>query len=102
MVISMSEQAVSWQQRLTDTIRKRLLLFGKSCCQAAPAFDVARQTVYIWKHLLDEGGIDALRAVPEPGRAARLDIAQLASVRSAIAQSPPRTALPSSCGHLDA
>jgi transposase len=42
--------------------------------------------VYTWKALLDEGGIDALRAVPEPGRPARLDPAQLASVGQALLQ----------------
>ena len=49
---------------------------------------VARQTVYTWKRLLDEGGIDGLRAVPERGRPAQLDAAQLAAVRVAILQSP--------------
>jgi transposase len=37
---------------------------------------------------LDEGGIDALRAVPEPGRPGKLDEGQLASVRKAVLQSP--------------
>lgn len=49
---------------------------------------VARQTVYTWKALLDGGGIDGLRAVPERGRPAQLDQAQLASVRAALLQSP--------------
>lgn len=49
---------------------------------------MARQTVYTWKALLDEGGIDALRAVPGRGRPAKLDEGQLASVRAAILQSP--------------
>jgi transposase len=65
-----------------------MLLAGKSCTEAARAVGVARQTVHTWKRLLDEGGIDALRAVPEPGRPAQLDAAQLASVRAAIMQSP--------------
>ena len=52
------------------------------------AVGVARQTVYTWKALLDEGGIDALRAVPERGRPAQLDQAQLAKVRVALLQSP--------------
>ena len=38
--------------------------------------------------LLDEGGIDALRSVPERGRPAKLDEEQLACVRAAILQSP--------------
>ena len=49
---------------------------------------MARQTVYTWKRLLDEGGIDALRAVPERGRPAQLDESQLAQVRAAVMQGP--------------
>ena len=52
------------------------------------AVGVARQTVYTWKALLDEGGIDALRAVPGPGRPAKLDEVQLSQVRAALVQSP--------------
>ena len=66
----------------------RLLLAGKSCAEVAVAVGVARQTIYTWKRLLDEGGIDGLRAVPERGRPAQLDAAQLAVVRVAILQSP--------------
>lgn len=81
------------QKRLSEAAKKRLragrlLLAGKSCAEAAVATGVARQTVYTWKRLLDEGGIDALRAVPARGRPAQLDERQLASVRSAILQSP--------------
>ena len=78
---------------LSDAAKKRLragrlLLAGKRCADVAEAVGVARQTVYTWKALLDEGGLDALRAVPEPGRPARLDAAQLAQLRSALLQSP--------------
>lgn len=55
----------------------RLLLAGKSPAQAAHAVGVARQTVYTWKRVLDEGGIDALRSMPTRGRPARLDEQQL-------------------------
>jgi transposase len=65
-----------------------MLLDGKSCIEAAVAVGVARQTVHVWRRLLDEGGIDALRAMPEPGRPARLDAAQRAGIRAAILQSP--------------
>ena len=54
----------------------------------AKAVGVARQTVYTWKGLLDEGGIDALRAVPERGRPAQLDERQLAAVRAKLLRSP--------------
>lgn len=66
----------------------RLLLSGKRCAEVAEAVGVARQAVYTWKALLDEGGLDALRAVPEPGRPARLDASQLARLRAALLQSP--------------
>jgi transposase len=79
--------------RLSEATKKRvkagrLLLAGKGCAEVALAVDVARQTIYTWKRLLDEGGIDALRAVPERGRPAQLDDEQLAAVRAAILQSP--------------
>lgn len=66
----------------------RMLLAGKGCAEIAEAVGVARQTVYTWKGLLDEGGIDALRAVPERGRPARLTPEQLAQVRVALLQGP--------------
>ena len=66
----------------------RMLLAGKGCAQAAEAVGVARQTVYTWKALLDEGGIVALRAAPDPGRPARLSDMQLAQVRATLLQSP--------------
>ena len=81
------------QKRLSEAAKKRLragrmLLSGKGPAEVALAVGVARQTVYTWKRLLDEGGIDALRAVPERGRPAVLDATQLASVRAAVLQRP--------------
>ena len=81
------------QKRLSEATRKRLkagrmLLAGKGCAEVALAVGVARQTVYTWKGLLDEGGIDALRAVPERGRPAQLSEQQLAAVRAVLLRSP--------------
>ncbi len=81
------------QKRLSEAVKKRLragrmLQKGKGCAEVALAVGVARQTVYTWKALFDEGGIDALRAMPGRGRPAQLDERQLASVRAAILQSP--------------
>ena len=81
------------RKRLSEAAKKRIragrmLKNGKGCAEVALAVGVARQTVYTWKALFDEGGIDALRAVPEPGRPAKLDDAQLAAVRAAVLQSP--------------
>lgn len=81
------------QKRLSEATKKRLkagrlLLAGKSCAEAALTVGVARQTVHTWKGLLDEGGIDALRAVPERGRPAQLTEQQLASLRTSLLRSP--------------
>ena len=81
------------QKRLSAAAKKRLragrmLLAGKGPAAVAAVVGVARQTVYTWKALLGEGGIDALRAVPERGRPAQLDVTQLASVRAAVLQNP--------------
>lgn len=79
--------------RLSEAAKKRieagrLLLKGKGCAEVGLAVGVARQTVYTWKRLLNEGGIDALRSVPERGRPAQLNDQQLACLRAAILQSP--------------
>jgi len=89
----MLEDIVMVQKRLSEAVQKRvraarMLQAGKGCAEVGLAVGVARQTVYTWKRLLDEGGIDALRAVPEPGRPAQLDAAQLAAVRAVVLQSP--------------
>lgn len=81
------------QKRLSEATKKRLkagrmLLAGKGCAEVALIVGVARQTVYTWKRLLNEGGIDALRDVPERGRPAQLDGHQLAAVRAALLQNP--------------
>jgi transposase len=80
-------------KRLDEATKKRLragrmLLAGKRPAEVAEEVGVARQTVYTWKGLLDEGGIDALRAVPSRGRPAKLDASQLDGIRSAVLQSP--------------
>jgi transposase len=87
------ENVVMVQKRLSEATKKRLkagrmLLADKGCAEVALAVGVARQTVYTWKRLLDEGGIDALRAVPERGRPAQLDEQQLAALRATLLQSP--------------
>jgi len=81
------------KKRLDEATKKRvragrMLLAGKRPGEIALTVGVARQTVYTWKALLDEGGIDALRAVPGRGRPAKLDADQLADLRRAVLQSP--------------
>lgn len=66
----------------------RLLQKGKTPAEIAIDVGVARQTVYTWKTIFDEGGIDALRAVPLRGRPATLDEAQRQELRRAVLQNP--------------
>jgi transposase len=63
----------------------RLMLAGKTPAEAAHAVGVARQTAYTWKARLDEGGIDALRAMAK-GRPSQLDNGQLDGLRAALLQ----------------
>jgi len=75
---------------MDDSTRKRvrarrLMLAGKSPAEAAKAVGVARQTAYTWKARLDEGGIEALRAMAT-GRPAQLDDGQLEGLRLALLQ----------------
>jgi len=81
------------KKRLDEATKKRvragrMLLAGKRPAEAASAVGVARQTVYTWKRILDEDGLDALRAVPGRGRPAKLDEGQLEEVRRAVLQKP--------------
>ena len=80
-------------KRLDETVRRRLragrmLLAGKTPAEAAHAVGVARQTAYTWKAILDEGGIDALRAMPSRGRLARLDQQQLQTLGRLLLDKP--------------
>lgn len=80
-------------KRMDEATKKRvragrLLQKGKKPGEIALDVGVARQTVYTWKAIFDEGGIDALRAVPLRGRPAQLDATQLDEVRRAVLQNP--------------
>jgi transposase len=81
------------KKRLDEATKKRvragrMLQAGGRPAEIAQAVGVARQTVYTWKALFDEGGIEALRAVPGRGRPGRLDEDQRSGLRRALLQSP--------------
>lgn len=76
--------------RMDEATRKRvragrLMLAGKTPTEVAHAVGVARQTAYTWKARLDDGGIDALRAMAK-GRPAQLDASQFDGLRVALLQ----------------
>lgn len=80
-------------KKLDEATRKRvragrMLLAGKRCTVVAQAVGVARQTVYTWKSVLDEGGIDALREIAGRGRPSQLDSSQLEALRRCLLSSP--------------
>jgi transposase len=79
--------------QLDDATRKRiragrLLQRGKGPAEIARELGVARQTVHTWRTILEEEGFDALRAVRGRGRPARLEPADLESLRRILLQSP--------------
>jgi transposase len=81
------------KKQLSEAAKKRLqagrlLRSGKSCAEVAASVGVARQTVYTWQRVLEDGGMDALRKVRERGRPAALDAQGLCAVRAALLQSP--------------
>ena len=66
----------------------RMLLSGKGPTEVAAEVGVARQTVHTWKGVLDEGGINALRAIGGKGRPAQLDARQLETLRRNLLDRP--------------
>lgn len=61
----------------------RLLQANKPVAQAV---GVARQTVYTWKRVLNESGIDGLRAMVDVGRPSQLSLADFEWLDTALRQ----------------
>jgi transposase len=66
----------------------RMLQAGKKPAAIAAAVGVARQTVYTWKRILEESGIDALREIDRGGRPGSLDEEQFEEIRRALLETP--------------
>lgn len=66
----------------------RMLQRGRAPAEVAEHVGVARQTVYTWKRVLEEGGIDALRQVRRTGPQSKLDEAALSRLRDVLLESP--------------
>lgn len=66
----------------------RLLQRGVPPAAVAEQVGVARQTVYTWKRVLDEGGIDALRESRRTGPQSQLDETALTRLREVLLESP--------------
>ena len=66
----------------------RMLQAGKRPAEVASEIGVARQTVYTWKRILDEQGVDALRQIGHAGRPGSLDAEQFEQLRRALLEGP--------------
>jgi transposase len=62
----------------------RMLMSGNKPAEVAKAVGVARQTVYTWARILEEGGIDALREINVGGRPAKLGPEQFERLRELL------------------
>ena len=74
-------------------VRRRIagqhLLEGKSISEVARIVKASKSSVKKWKDTLDQGGLDALKAKPHPGRAPRLSAAQKRRLVSVLLRGAP-------------
>lgn len=66
----------------------RMLLRGVTPTEVAARVGVARQTVYTWKQVLDDNGIDGLRERRRTGPRRKLDDAARSRLREVLLESP--------------
>jgi len=64
------------EREVRRRIAGQLLLEGKTISEVARVVKASKSSVKTWKDALDQGGLDALKAKPHPGRAPRLSAAQ--------------------------
>jgi transposase len=82
------------RKRMDDAVKRRvragrMLMSGKKPAEVAKAVGVARQTVYTWVRILEEGGIDGLREINIGGRPARLKPEQFKRLRQMLLEGAP-------------
>ena len=66
----------------------RLLMKGKKPAEVAAMVGAPRQTVYRWRGVLQEKGIDGLREMSKGGRPSRMRAEQLEELRQALLAGP--------------
>lgn len=79
------------RKRMDEAVKRRvragrMLMSGKKPAEVAKAVGVARQTVYTWVDILEEGGIDALREINLGGRPAQLSPEQFGRLRQLLVE----------------
>jgi transposase len=65
-----------------------LLQEGKGVCEIARSLGVTPSAVSRWKKALEEGGLEALTAKPQPGRPAALSPEQKQALETILQQGP--------------
>jgi len=81
------------RKRMDEAVKRRvragrMLMSGKKPAEVAKSVGVARQTVYTWVRILEEGGIDALREINVGGRPAQLAPEQFERIRQLLLEGP--------------
>jgi transposase len=66
----------------------KLLQQGKGVREVARLVDAAPSSVSRWKQALEEGGLEALKAKPHPGRSPRLSTEQKERLRTTLLAGP--------------
>ncbi len=69
-------------------IAGQMLQQGKGIREVSRLVGAAPSSVCRWKRQLEQGGIEALRAKPHPGRPARLSVEQRDTLRAILLKGP--------------
>jgi transposase len=69
-------------------IAAKLLQKGKGIREVACLVEASPSAVHGWKQLLDEGGLDALKAKPHPGRPGQLTAEQKTELEQKLRDGP--------------
>jgi len=82
------------KSKLDEAVKRRvragrLLLAGRNAPEVARLVGAPRQSVYRWRDVLREGGIDALRDMSKGGRPAQLGAAELSRLYGALLEGAP-------------
>ena len=82
------------KSKLDEAVKRRvragrLLLAGRNAPEVARLVGAPRQSVYRWRDVLREGGIDALRDMSKGGRPAQLGAAELSRLYVALLEGAP-------------
>jgi transposase len=82
-------------------IAGKLLLQGRGVREVARLVDAAASSVSRWKQQVDQGGLEALRAKPHPGRRPRLTFQDKRQLEQILLKGAPVAGFPTDLWTLD-